>query len=199
MKILGIVLTIVLFLIPGIVPVHGQDAKAGNKVNIGDRVRVVGPPSHEPITGRVTQLTPTTIYIKNRSMIRELPLSSIQRLDVSISQKRQTLEGLLRGSLSGGIAGGIIGFMTYRKCTDTGFMACFMRPENRGESFLWGAGTGVALGGIIGIIAGVSTIQDEWKQVPLNVSAGGFPGSMHGVRGGFAITLTWRLGKNEKR
>jgi hypothetical protein len=90
---------------------------------------------------------------------RRLPVSQIDRLDVSRDRHRRPWKGLGVGVLAGAVSGAVIGYSEGE--TDDLF---FSSPGEKAAAL--GVLVGV-VGGVVGLIAGISTFSDRWERVPL--------------------------------
>ena len=73
-------------------------------------------------------------------------------------------------------------------CTDTGFMACFMHPDSRGDAFVMGAMFGTAIGLPLGLVAGLISKHDVWQ--PVDAHGRPILSIIPGRAGGFDVALS---------
>ena len=81
----------------------------------GDRVRVFSPTTSEkPVIGNITSVSTDGISVFRNDGYFYFPLTSIERLDVSIENKKRPLRGLVIGTLTlGTLAEGLTAFTDY--------------------------------------------------------------------------------------
>jgi len=147
--------------------VHAQPSG----IKPGDRVRVLAPSTSEkPLIGNITSISSDDIFVIRNDGYFYFPLTSIERLDVSLYSRKRPLRGLTIGALSLGTFAGAGWAVTYRECTPRKMFDCFMHPSNRGQAFLMGGISGGMIGGILGLIIGSTINFDKWKRVSLGVN-----------------------------
>jgi len=94
---------------------------------------------------------------------RSLPMSAIERVDVSSGLHRQTLRGATIGLMSGVVSGAVIGALTYTPCEGW----CFLEPSSRGASAALGGAVFGVLGGVTGAIIGAFHQTEDWMPLTL--------------------------------
>lgn len=146
-------------------PAAGQSSQ----LNPGDKIRVTytGGMSSR-ITGSFSSITDDSLrFVKSDSTIG-LPLSSIQRVDVSVGKKTNEGRGAAIGAAAGGFTLGLIALASDESCgpEDTWCIDFF----SSGDMFLIGLVAGAAGGAFVGLIAGGLTQTDKWQRVPLEVA-----------------------------
>lgn len=139
---------------------HAQDA--------GDRVRV-SVASGARITGRLERLGTDTLVMMGRdSVLRTIPLATVQRLDVARgrgSRVRGTLRGAGIGMGVGAALGAVVGALAYKdECEgpEPGFCLDF----GRGFDAYLGGFMGGALGTLVGGTAGAVRDPTRWVSIP---------------------------------
>ena len=139
---------------------HAQDA--------GDHVRV-SVASGARITGRLERMGTDTLVMMGRdSVLRTIPLATVQRLDVARGQRsrvRGTLRGAAIGLGVGAAVGAAVGALAYEDdCAgpEPGFCLGFGRGF---EAYLGGL-MGGALGTLVGGTAGAVRDPTRWVSVP---------------------------------
>ena len=135
---------------------------AAQSIAPGTRVRF-SHPGEGTRTGTVVALTADTLEVAlpGRTEPARVPLDQVTRLDVSHGMQRQPLRRAGIGFLVGGVAGAVGGAAAESGCKRT-------------EDICFGAGGGAiiggifygAVGGIIGLIAGVIP-SESWERVKL--------------------------------
>ncbi len=153
----------------------GQLAAQVWEVQSGSRVRITAPGiQSEQLVGSVSAIRGDTILLKLDATEEEraVSLRSLERIELSVGEKRHTLEGLLIGTG----AGVLLGFLASRGAEDDDPSGCFnlgwgggcFNPgltagEKRGLAVIGG---GFFFGGV-GAIVGALTKSDRWQEVPL--------------------------------
>jgi len=141
-----------------------------SSLNTGDKVRIFAPDVYtSAIKGTIYSTNTTDVTLDSGDYIYTIPLSSIERLDISLGKKRNTGKGALIGLSSGALLGSLIGLATYEDCNSDEFMGCFLH-FSKGESALIGAASGGFVGLIIGTVSGYSIKTDKWERIPVFVS-----------------------------
>jgi len=116
-----------------------------------------------------------------------VPAESVEQIEVSLGTKRRMGRSVVLSALGFAAGFGIIGAIAWEPCNEVGFMACFMTPTSRSESFAWGAGIGAILGLPIGLLIGLKK-HEIWREE----SAQGLKASIQtapGGRIGLGLTL----------
>jgi hypothetical protein len=147
----------------------------------GDRVRVTVPAVQpEPLVGTVVEIDRYVCFIAREGYTDPLglPLTSIEKFEVSRGRKSNILKGAGLGVLFGFAAGAVI---------ITAACAVDPCPWTTAEGVV-GAGTiGAGLGLLIGVSAGASSSGELWEPVPLDelrVTIAPHP------RGGLAVSVS---------
>lgn len=166
-------------------------------VTVGDRVRIVAPSMQKrPLVGLLGESNDYGIMLHSTDSTYFIPHSSVRKLSVSTGKKRNIAKGAAIGLLSGAAVGGLIGILSYEECTEEGFLACFMVPENKGQAFALGAAVGFIPGTLIGIAIG-SAKTDRWEKVPTKMLLQVKPvGRLHFVSKP-QLTFRWSIGSNK--
>jgi outer membrane lipoprotein SlyB len=140
-----------------------QEVELGS-LRAGMRVRVQQN-GQGPVIGTLTDiLKDTIVYQPLAPSVVKVPLSSIERLEVSIGSRRGW-ERAVAGAVLGGVVGAIIGG-TARKTTE-----CTIGPGNHCDTVGPGGGAiaGAVLGGVAGAILGAPEKKTErWQRVRLD-------------------------------
>jgi hypothetical protein len=71
------------------------------------------------------------------------------------------------GTVGVGALGAALGAISYRPCTSTGMMSCFLAPTSRAQSAMVGGALGGTLGFVVGSLAGLAR-HESWKRVSLD-------------------------------
>ncbi len=154
------------------------------QLEAGARVRLTSPklPARDRIVRIVAAGGDTISFRSERdSMVRTLPLTDIDAVEVSLGQRRQVARGAGLGVLVGGALGGVVGYATYTPCE--GF--CILGPSSRGESAVFGALGGGVLGLVVGTTIGVVRKTEKWQRVQSTTRVGLVP-----TRGGGAVSFS---------
>ena len=131
--------------------------EGGPSVTAGSRVRVWVKTPRDMVWQGILQAWPADTLRIARPLEParvEIPLASVDLLQVSIGQKRSTVPGLLIGGMIGTLAGVFIG-----SSIDSGEDSNFSVG-----ALLAGPAVGLALGGIVGHKVKV----ERWREVPLS-------------------------------
>lgn len=132
----------------------------------GDLVRVWSSRfSGGNVIGTIELKRPQSLVLYNSDSTLTISHASIERLDLAIGEKRQTLKGFLIGAGSGAFLGGTIGLISYSPCTSEEFLGCLLEPNSRGEA----AGLGAIIGGLslglVGLIVGSQSTKTRWQKI----------------------------------
>lgn len=124
-------------------------------ISPGTKMRVTAPAIlPEPITGRLTSLTPDTVSIaKSGAAVFQIPMISVQKLE--LSEGRNRLKWAALGALAGGLVGGLIGGYSADNNDPTGLEAAAL--------FIAGGTVGLVGGGV----AGAVFAPERWYQYSL--------------------------------
>lgn len=143
-------------------------AGAAHAQEAGDRVRV-SVATGDRITGRLERLGTDTLVMMGRdSVLRTIPMRTVQRLDVARghgSRVRGTLRGAAIGMGVGMAAGAAVGALTYDdECgnPEPGFCLDF----GRGFDAYIGGFIGGAFGTLVGGTAGAVRDPTRWVSIP---------------------------------
>ena len=159
--------SLVLFLVLAFSSLQSEAQQPG--VKVGDRVRLDVPSMQKrPMVGYLTEINTEGLMLHDTDSTYFIPHSSVHELAISTGKRRNIGKGALIGMLGGAAIGGIVGLMSYDECTEEGFMACLLVPENEGQAFAWGALLGTLPGSLVGIAIG-SAKTDRWEKVPTRV------------------------------
>ena len=150
----------------------------------GARVRVTQP-REQPRTAVVVARTTDTLFVRWADVAdtAALPLTLIDRLEVSAGRHRSVGKGAAMGTLIGVGAGAILGAVTYSPCEG---LNCIATPDSRGQATLYGGAGGGVLGLLIGSLVGLKS-HEEWQRVSL----GSRLVSSRGAGTGLGITLAF--------
>ena len=174
-------------------------SQATLSVQPGDRVRVTVHPgratgqfdgrvfrnSGEPIVAEWEGNSDGTILLRDKSGIVnwQIPQESVERVEVSLGHERRMGQSVFKWTLGMAVGFGILGAVAWDPCTETGFMACFLAPTSRSESFAWGAMGGAIVGIPVGFLAGLRK-HEIWSDNSiqnLRASVQAAPGGRVGV------------------
>jgi len=131
-------------------------AQAIESVEVGDRVRVqtADTPRDRPwrsITGTIQGLPPDSMTIHRESAeVLTLPLSAVEKLQVSTGERGNGLLGALVGGTAGFVFGAIIN-----------------KPDEPSFSHALSTGGAILLGGAAGYAVGNSIKSEKWQTVQL--------------------------------
>jgi hypothetical protein len=157
-------------------------AQVGGPVQPGQRVRVRSTIAHAPeLTGVVETVRPDTLMVRDgdRGVATAVPLSSIDRLQVSQGRHSKWLTGLVVGAGVGAVTGAIIGAATHKE-NDILF--------STGDNAVLGAVVFTPVGALTGTVIGLLVKTERWQTVPLDrVSPSVAPGP--DGRLNFGVTL----------
>jgi len=163
-------------------------------VNEGDRVRLHVPSMQKrPMVGILSSINTHGLVLQSPDSTYFIPHNSVHKFSVSTGKRRHIGKGALIGLFSGAAIGGIVGLISYEECTEVGFMACFMAPENAGQSFALGAILGTIPGSLIGMAIG-SAKTDRWEKVPVRMLFNAKPLGTLQPKIKTQMTLRWSIG-----
>ena len=167
-----------------------------SSIKEGDRIKVNAPTiAYKPIVGQVTEISPSLIVIKTKRNTYKIPKGSIREVAVSTGRKRNGGKGLAIGAGAGFVAFGIIGLATHQPCDREGIYniaPCFSAGE---AALLIGTG-GAIIGGIVGLITGLSSESDRWEKVPVNISLNSLPLGQDRIAPFIRWNIPLRFGEN---
>lgn len=183
---------LVVFMVLAFSPLQSKAQPTG--VKVGDRVRLDVPSIQKrPMIGNLSEINAHGLVLHGTDSTYFIPHSSVHELSVSTGNRRNIGKGAMIGLLGGAALGGIIGIISYEECTEEGFMACFMAPENQGQAFALGAVLGALPGSLVGVAIG-SAKTDRWEKVPTRLLLNLEPvGSMQPIIKP-QVTLRWSIG-----
>jgi hypothetical protein len=95
-----------------------------------------------------------------------VPFDGIENIERSLGERRRFARNLAITTGVGAGAGGLISAISWSPCRETGFLACMLHPESRGDAFAWGFVGGAMLGLPVGIIIGLAEKSERWELVP---------------------------------
>ena len=154
------------------------------QLETGARVRLVSQklPANDRIVRVVAAGGDTVTFRSERSSVmRTLPLSDIEAVEVSLGQRSQVRRSAAIGLLTGVGIGVALGLATYEPCEGL----CF-GPSSRGESAAFvGMGGGV-LGLLIGTAIGAVNKAENWQRVQPNTKVGLLPSA-----GGAGVSISY--------
>lgn len=142
-------------------------AGAAHAQQAGDRVRVAVDGGAR-ITGRLERLgTDTLVMVGHDSVLRTIPLETVQRLDVARggSRVRGTLRGAAIGMGVGAAVGAVVGLVAYDNGCD-GNEPGFCLDFGPGFDAYIGGFIGGAFGTLAGGTAGAVRDPTRWVSVP---------------------------------
>lgn len=99
-----------------------------------------------------------------------IPRAEIDQIEKYLGEHRSFWRnfGITMGVSSVGI--GTLSAVLWTPCTETGFLACFLYPSNRGEALVWGLAGGAFLGVPVGVLVGLIKKNERWEDFPLSGS-----------------------------
>ena len=124
----------------------------------GDRIRLTGKKYFlQPTITTFNKLQTDTLFFNINNNASAIPVNLLQKLEVSIGKKRQTVKGMIFGSIAGGLILGIA--MHSEEQQSIGF-------GKVGQPGFWGGfASGALLGGGVGALIGTQIKSDKWKQI----------------------------------
>lgn len=135
----------------------------------GDRVRFVETDGRPRVTGVVSTVSSDWIVISRDGAQDELLIqrADVARLERSVGRQRRFARnfGITLGVTAA--TAGIISALAWSPCRATGFLACFMAPDSRGDAFGLGFAGGAILGIPLGVIVGLAVGSEGWEPVTL--------------------------------
>ena len=148
-----------------LVVVLPSDGSSQAVPSLGHRIRIKQVDG-TVLTGRLAlPLSPETIQLWIGSDdLAEIPLARIEVLETSLGRQRNFGKyfGLTVAVVS--LVGGTIYALTWSPCTETGWFACFVKPDSRGEAFGWGLAGGAIIGVPLGLIIGSVVREERWNR-----------------------------------
>jgi hypothetical protein len=127
---------------------------------VGDRIRV------RQTDGRVTVGTVDRISADELVLGGSaLSMDGIESIERSLGERRRFARNLAITTGVAAGAGGLISAMSWSPCRETGFLACMLHPESRGDAFAWGFVGGGILGLPLGIIIGLAEKDERWEPI----------------------------------
>jgi hypothetical protein len=133
--------------------------------NVGDRIRVEQADG-TVLVGTVEGISPDALVLGSSTTgSRTLSFGMIESIERSLGEQRRFGRNL---AITMGIAagaGGLISAVSWSPCRDTGFMACFLHPESRGQAFTWGFVAGGVIGLPVGVIVGLAAKDERWERI----------------------------------
>ena len=145
---------------------------SGQRVpEVGERVQILTESGRRAF-GTVSFLSADAIEItRNGDGTRYFPVNHVREIRVARTVPAQpgaeTRRGLKTFLIMSG-AGVGLGAITWSPCTATGFLACLMHPDSRGEAALRGGALGAIVGVPVALIVGLTTgASEEWDDAVL--------------------------------
>jgi len=133
--------------------------------SIGDRVRVQQADG-TVLVGTVEGISADEIVLGSSTADSQaLSLEGIESIERSLGDQRRFGKNL---AITMGIAagaGGLLSAISWSPCRETGFLACLLHPESRGDAFAWGFVGGGILGLPLGIIIGLAEKDERWERI----------------------------------
>jgi hypothetical protein len=133
--------------------------------SIGDRVRLQQVDG-TVLVGTVEGISMDELVLGSATTdSRTLSLGGIESIERSLGEQRRFGRNL---AISMGIAagaGGLLSAVSWSPCRETGFMACFLHPESRGQAFTWGFVAGGVIGLPVGVIVGLAAKGERWQPI----------------------------------
>lgn len=137
----------------------------------GDFVRVWSPQfSGGKTIGTIEFMRSQSMVIYSRDSTLTISYASIERIDLSVSKKRQTLKGFLIGLGGGALFGALVGSSTYSPCVPEELFDCIFAAKSRSDAAGRGAIIGGVMFGIIGLVVGSQTKKPRWHEIPLHLN-----------------------------
>jgi hypothetical protein len=127
---------------------------------VGDRIRVQQPGGRVTV-GTVERISENEIVVGGSA----LPRDGIESIERSLGERRRFARNLAITTGVAAGAGGLISAISWSPCRETGFLACMLHPESRGDAFAWGVVGGGILGIPLGIIIGLAEKDERWEPI----------------------------------
>ena len=139
-------------------------AQESVQVESGARARLISValPTDQQVVSIISATSDSIVFRPERtSVTRRLALSEIAAIDISIGQRRKTVQGALIGLATGVGIGATLGYVTYEACNDW----CFLTPASAGGNAMLGATAGGLAGLLAGTTIGFLTKSETWHRI----------------------------------
>ena len=153
-----------------LLPIRGWAQLASDP---GERVRI----RHTDgtvFTGVLGSVSVENVHLREGAAGRDLviPRAEIRQIEESLGKHRSFWRnfGITLGASSVGI--GVLSAITWTPCTETGFLACFMYPSDRGEALVWGLAGGAGIGVPVGVLVGLLRKNERWASISVPAANG---------------------------
>ena len=171
-------------------------AQEKTKFSSGTRIRVwTAEFSGKRMTGTVLSSVGEiiTLTVKGQSDPLMVPVTSINRLEVTKGKKSKIVTGAVVGLFAGASLGAIVGY--FGTCsTDQQRQACELDSYSVGETkaanAVIGAGVLGGLGLLLGTVIGAVIKVDRWEEVPLNQIG---TGPIHLNKSGLVLSVSYNF------
>ena len=158
-----------LTLLGGILPATSH---AQSVLSPGDRIRV-REGEGATVIGVVSAISAQEVRLATRDRSGHVvSRDQIESLERSIGTERRFARNLFISVGATAAIGGVLGAVTWQPCRQTGFLACFLHPESRGEAATWGIAAGALVGVPIGIIVGLAARHEVWESLSVQGPGG---------------------------
>jgi hypothetical protein len=169
---------VLLLLACGLGPREGR-AQTGPALHVGTRVRVEAAREDQLVTGRIWQVTRSTLTIRAAGRFRQFALADIQDLEVSRGRDNSALVGAIGGLLGGAAVGGFLGYEFCVECAG---------PKARAKAGVeLGAGFGAA-GLVGGLVIGALVSSERWERATIRPEVTRESGAV-----GWGFRVSWRF------
>ena len=148
-------------------PAGAQTAAAA----AGQRVRVRNSSTERPVVGTLVSADSARIRVVDGRDTVDLAREWVRSVEVSTARHRHPLEGLGIGLAGGMTLGALLGAASYQPCEHKAAFDCFLAPESRGQSAMFGAVVLGALGAPIGLLIGSLNQWDKWAPASIATTA----------------------------
>lgn len=133
---------------------------------VGKKVRVYAPDiTGDWIKGKVEYFSTDTLKLTGRNLTIDIPLKSIELLELNIVPDKSLLKPIIKGGFIGAAIGTSVGFIFWGINQNSNTYYFNEQPPSRSSYVI----TRAAIGGVLGMIAGaiIGKSGEKWKKYPI--------------------------------
>ena len=138
-------------------------------ISIGQRVRIVGASTREPVIGTLLARRSDSLVIGRERDTIAVRRSDLWLVDRSVGTHHEVKKMASTGMVIGAAVGAIASAVTWRPCVETVYASCLLSSSNVGDAAVVGGIIGVVPGLLVGAIAGLAINSEKW--VPVGVAS----------------------------
>jgi hypothetical protein len=142
-------------------PLHAQ---IPDSIQVGTRLRVTDV-SGRIVTGNLVESdTIVVLHSTQRRRSYSMPMAEVQRVEVSAGRHRHVLRYTFLTMGISAVGLGAVAAAAWEPCESESLFSCLLATDSRADEFLVFAVVGGVLGVPLGLLVGITSVHEVWRE-----------------------------------